>query len=1156
MTKHAGQRPYRPKASVVIPAWNAWERTRACLVALRPTLAPRDEVVVVDNGSTDGTARGLGDFGWAKVLRNPENRGFAAACNQGAAASTGDVVVFLNSDTVPVGRWLDELLAPFADPSVAAAGARSNFVSGPQLVAGARYGSKAELRAFERSWRQSHSGQVSETSRLVGFCLAVRRSAFEAVGGFDEGYKSGGYEDDDLCRRLAATGAKLVIAHGSYVHHEGHASFDANKVDWREAEMEGRERFLASHGAAARRDGAPRVSACLIVKDEEDNIGPCLESLRGVADEIVVGDTGSTDATAAIAESYGAKVVHVAWEDDFAKARNQALAHCDGDWALWIDADEEWVGDGERLHEALAMSPPELDGWLVNISNEMGHGTEARTNHPALRLFRRGLRWKGRIHEQVEHPDRDVLEARLLAVGGIVHHGYAGAVLEGRNKLERNLRLAELALADAESSLERQRAQLDMGRSLLALGRAGQAIEHLDKAADGPEQPTARLALHAGTRAAFSLGDLEGAADRIARLRRLSKVAVLPDILTGELAWRSKLYDEAVAVLSRLSLPALDEDKFWHHPSEVAHILAACHRSAGRPKAAFEALLGPLASEGVCQEPLSALVHDARVASAGDGRESLARIGKAFPAGSLKLWLAQVLQLDEPDDQLAVLEGAWEAHPGDKAVLAAAGLAAPHASPAAALSWSGRLRAAGLGTCPLLAIAKDEGRSLTERVLAAASASKAFSDAEAASLLEELVPLTTSELRATVEATLTALAPSYLELLPASQEQARPLYMRARSRQVSIVVPCWNRAEWTLRLLRSLQATLPDGSYELVIVDNGSTDATARVQPNPDAGVAVVRNSKNLGFAVACNQGAKAASGETVVFCNNDVVAKPGWLPPLLEALARPGVAIAGPKLLFPDGTLQHAGVAVLHDADGQGYTDGLPLLYRQRADHPVANRPRELRAVTGAVMAMRRDVFEALGGFDEGYWNGNEDVDLCLRAAEAGWRVFYEPRSVLVHQESASGTERFRAVTANRARLTARWADKVLDERVTNGVVVAGPFGAGGEAGSLARFLVGIADQADVPLVTRPWPERHDGWAHRTGPGQQLVLSALGPEEAAACVAAEGDYLPENAKLIAGREQLADAGLLGEEAVACLLALTGGAKRSARSTWRAFRDD
>lgn len=1147
----------RASAGIVVPVWNAWEHARQCLESLRPTLGPFDKVVVVDNGSTDGTKAGLRSFGWAEVLTNEANRGFAAACNQGAATCNEEILVFLNSDTVVVGHWLDELLAPFADACVVATGPRSNFVSGPQLLPSARYGSKAELRAFERSWRQAHSGQLDEVGRLVGFCLAVRRSSFEEVGGFDEGYRAGGYEDDDLCRRLSATGGKLVISHGSYVHHKGHVSFDANGVDWRQAEVAGRQRFLAAF-AGGPQDAStrtaeplarPHVSACLIVKDEQDSIGRCLESLKGVADEVVVGDTGSTDATAAIAAALGATVVEVPWEDHFAKARNAVLEHCSGDWVLWVDADEEWVGDGEALHTELAHAGS-VDGLLVTISNVEGNGTDLRTHHPAVRVFRRGLSWVGRIHEQVAPPGGGWACTKPCTSGSIAHYGYLEEVVDKKRKLERNLHLASLGLQEARGATELASCHLDVGRSLYALKRYDEALSHLEAAAEGPQPVVARRAMHVAARACFSKADLNGAATWVSKLRQASANPLLADILTAEVAYKARLFDQALEILSRVALPAYDEDNFLHRPSEVAGMLAGCHRALGRPADAFGTLLGALATEGTCPEPLRVLVEDAHLAG-----EQLAKIGAAFPPASLKPYLAQATRLD-PEDALAVLEGCWTAHPGDKTVLAAAGMAAPKASPQTALPWAARLREQGLRPCPLVTMAEDPGRSTAERLLAAAAALKAFGDEQARRTLTGLVAAIGPTDAEQAKQVLSALAPDLLGLLPAGAVGPPRLSVQPRARAVSIVVPCWGRAPWTLRLLKSLQATLPGGGYELVIVDNGSTDETRRISSNPAAGVVVVRNERNLGFAVACNQGARAASSETLIFCNNDVVAKPGWPAPLLGALERPRVGVVGAKLLFPDGALQHAGVGILHDADGEGYMDGAHLLYRQSADHPLANTARELRAVTGAVMAVRKQLFLQLGGFDEGYWNGNEDVDFCLRAGEAGYRVWYEPASVLVHHESVSGPERFKCTSANRQKLTQRWAGKVLDERVTAGVVIVGPFGAGTEADELAQHLVSLADEADVPVVTRPWPSRADGWPHRLGPGQRALLSVLSPDETEAYLAEDAGYLPSDVQVVAGRAALAGLGLLGEGGAAALSALTGGAKRSARSSWRAQRAD
>lgn len=129
----------RPTVSIVLPTRNEWDVTRACLEAVRPTLGVRDEVIVVDNGSVDGTAQGLRRYGWAKVVSHPEEVGFAASCNSAAATATGEIVLFLSPDSLVPSRWLDALLAPFAEPTVAATGPRSNAASGPQLVERADY---------------------------------------------------------------------------------------------------------------------------------------------------------------------------------------------------------------------------------------------------------------------------------------------------------------------------------------------------------------------------------------------------------------------------------------------------------------------------------------------------------------------------------------------------------------------------------------------------------------------------------------------------------------------------------------------------------------------------------------------------------------------------------------------------------------------------------------------------------------------------------------------------------------------------------------------------------------------------------------------------------------------------------------------------------
>lgn len=244
-------------------------------------------------------------------------------------------------------------------------------------------------------------------------------------------------------------------------------------------------------------------------------------------------------------------------------------------------------------------------------------------------------------------------------------------------------------------------------------------------------------------------------------------------------------------------------------------------------------------------------------------------------------------------------------------------------------------------------------------------------------------------------------------------------------RDVSIIIPCFNKVDYTVRCLTSLAEHTPADCYEVVIVDNASSDATPELCAQLDGDVVVIRNDVNLGFSKACNQGAGAATGRHLLFLNNDTEALPGWLEPMLAILDNePDVGAVGSKLLFPDDTLQHAGVIVT-EVEGGVAISATHEHYRLPRDHPPANVRRDLDIVTGACVLFRREAFEGAGGFDEGYWNGYEDVDLCLALRDAGWRVVYEPASTLYHHESVSGPERFRKIDDNVQRLQDRWTGR-----------------------------------------------------------------------------------------------------------------------------------
>ena len=238
---------------------------------------------------------------------------------------------------------------------------------------------------------------------------------------------------------------------------------------------------------------------------------------------------------------------------------------------------------------------------------------------------------------------------------------------------------------------------------------------------------------------------------------------------------------------------------------------------------------------------------------------------------------------------------------------------------------------------------------------------------------------------------------------------------------VTVVVPVHGRSVLTRHCLDVLLAQdLPPGTRVLV-VDDASRDDTAAVLAGYGHSIDVLRQPENAGFGAACNRGVEAADTDHVVLQNNDTTPHVGWLAALLDhARAHPAAAAVGARLLHLDGTVQHAGVVFGRDRLPHHVYAGFP------GDHPAVVRSRPFQVVTGACVLLRRDVFLALGGFDLGYRNGHEDVDLCLRLGEAGHEVHYCGDAVLTHLESVSRGRRSRDEVANAQRWCATWQHRV----------------------------------------------------------------------------------------------------------------------------------
>jgi O-antigen biosynthesis protein len=238
---------------------------------------------------------------------------------------------------------------------------------------------------------------------------------------------------------------------------------------------------------------------------------------------------------------------------------------------------------------------------------------------------------------------------------------------------------------------------------------------------------------------------------------------------------------------------------------------------------------------------------------------------------------------------------------------------------------------------------------------------------------------------------------------------------------VSVIVPVFNQVKFTLWCLHALLGAGGRRTFEVIVVDDASEDATAEVLAQIPA-VRHLRAPRNQGFVHSCNLGAQRASGDVLVFLNNDTLPQEGWLDALLDTLRdHPEAALAGAKLVYPDGRLQEAGGIVWQSGAAWNYGRGGD---RHR---PEFNYLRSVDYCSGAALAVRAELFRQAGGFDVTLAPGyGEDVDLALRLRDSGWTVLYQPLSEVVHLEGATGgTSTRQGAKAHQVRNLERLAER-----------------------------------------------------------------------------------------------------------------------------------
>lgn len=257
--------------------------------------------------------------------------------------------------------------------------------------------------------------------------------------------------------------------------------------------------------------------------------------------------------------------------------------------------------------------------------------------------------------------------------------------------------------------------------------------------------------------------------------------------------------------------------------------------------------------------------------------------------------------------------------------------------------------------------------------------------------------------------------------------------------EVSIIIPVFNKWKFTYNCLDSLKKNITGISYEVIVVDDGSTDETGKMMV-VIKNIVYIKNEKNLGFVGSCNAGAKKAKGKYVVFLNNDTSVKKNWLSALLKTFQNnQKIGLVGSKLIYPDGRLQEAGGIIWKNENAWNYGRF------QNPNDPEFNYLKDVDYCSAASIMLPRDVFEKLGGFDVVFMPGYyEDSDLAFRVRQAGLRTVYQPKSELFHFEGiTSGTDlnggmkKHQAI--NQEKFFKRWGSVVAKENFND--LTDGPF-------------------------------------------------------------------------------------------------------------------
>lgn len=743
-----------------------------------------------------------------------------------------------------------------------------------------------------------------------------------------------------------------------------------------------------------------KLSACVITKNEEKNIAIWLHCMKKIVDEIIVVDTGSDDQTIMLAENAGAKVYRYSWQSDFAAAKNFALEKATGDWILFLDADEYFTNETieevprylRKIHDN-----KKIDALLCRLVNvDADDGNRIINTVQSLRIFRNNkmLRYQGKVHETLRRIGAPLQLAKMEAEVEIYHTGYSRRLI--KKKLERNL---EMLLEDIGKQGEKPWHYAYLADCYYGLEDYDKTIYYAAKAiaakviALGTESSIYRRLIDAMALSGKESGKI---IEEIRAAR--NKFPQLPEFAwnEGEMLFQSGDYITAERCLLEALRLYNEQNKTEETGSFAGRVNLLYYRLGklavikNEKEKALEYYLLSLQkyryNEYVLKDfyrllrrndPINIISCFKSIYEA--TRRDIKFISQSlveYPLDRVYLYYTQKLQKLYKEMDTDLLTG---------------GLLAAGKYEAVVEKISQELRTAYAFMIASIVMHDEPARYQVLKILLP----QAYQH-----VMDKCLNLSTEML--TEEENL--IFNEVHKILSVGQKKkdgsgvGKIMTNEIAGGKCSIIIVVHNHLGHTKTCIESIRRSTLLGDYEILVVDNASTDSTATwLKEQKD--VRTISCTQNHSFAKACNLGVQAANGEEVLIMHNDVVVTEGWLAGLRQAL-------------YSQETI---GAVCPREFKEMPLTENIP-----------STKSLQVLRLSDFCMLIKREVIRKIGDFDEQFtFLYLEDVDFSLRMIKAGYRLLIA-NNVRVQHHSGVTLQEFpgqkAALENNLKRFKAKW--------------------------------------------------------------------------------------------------------------------------------------